>query len=83
LYDTGGLTNESLPFQQAIEQQVRYAINECDIIVFVVSNIEGIDAKDIYISKLLKKFKTKKIILVANKADNNNHQFEKNMYSLG
>ncbi|MDR2636560.1 MAG: ribosome biogenesis GTPase Der [Mycoplasmataceae bacterium] len=83
LYDTGGLTSESLPFQQAIETQVKYAIDECDVIVFVVSNTDGINAQDIYISKLLKKYKTKKIIIVANKSENDDRQYERNIYSLG
>jgi GTP-binding protein len=83
LIDTGGLTTEELPFKQAIERQVKYAIDESDIILFVVSNKEGVEANDIYISKLLKKYKSKKVLLVANKSENIRHENEKALYSLG
>ncbi|MDR2821679.1 MAG: ribosome biogenesis GTPase Der, partial [Mycoplasmataceae bacterium] len=83
LYDTGGLTNANAPFQQAIDTQVKYAIDECDLILFVISNKDGVDANDTYISKLLKKYKQKKIILVCNKSESENKLFEKSIYSLG
>ncbi|GMO13695.1 MAG: ribosome biogenesis GTPase Der [Mycoplasmoidaceae bacterium] len=83
LYDTGGLTNSDAPFQKAIDLQVKYAIEECDLILFVVSNKDGIDPMDTYVSKLLKKNKNKKVILVCNKCENPNLNFESSIYSLG
>lgn len=55
IIDTGGLTTESDIFQRAIEQQVQFAIDEADIILFVCSYKEGINADDHYAAKLLKK----------------------------
>ena len=84
LIDTGGLIkNLSAPFQEVINQQVNYAIEEADIILFVVSEKEGIDTHDQYIAKLLKtKAKGKKIILVVNKAENYSHNNDKTFYNL-
>jgi GTP-binding protein len=62
--------------------QVKYAIDESDLILFIVSNKDGVDAKDIYISKLLKKYKSKRVILVCNKSENNNSE-QRQIYSLG
>ncbi len=84
LIDTGGiLKNIDAPFQEVINQQVNYAIDEADIILFVVSEKEGINAHDQYIARLLKtKAKGKKIILVVNKAENYNHSSDKTFYNL-
>ena len=84
LIDTGGiLKNVDAPFQEVINQQVNYAIEEADIILFVVSEKEGVNAQDQYIAKLLKtKAKNKKIILVVNKAENHNHCTDSMFYSL-
>lgn len=82
--DTGGiLKNIDIPFQEVINQQVNYAIEEADIILFIVSQKEGIDAHDQYIAKLLKtKAKNKKIILVVNKTENYNHNNDKIFFNL-
>lgn len=82
--DTGGiLKNVDAPFQEVINQQVNYAIDEADIILFIVSEKEGINAQDQFIAKLLKtKAKGKKIILVVNKAENYNHSSDKTFYNL-
>jgi GTP-binding protein len=68
--DTGGITNEDLKFQQQIQQQVMYAIEESNLILFILSAKEGVDNDDKYIAKLLKKNKAKNVILVLNKAEN-------------
>lgn len=81
--DTGGLTNKQLSFQTNIEQQVKFAINESNLIVFLVSLKEGVNAEDYYIAKLLKKYKNKQIILAVNKSENRNNQNINLYYSLG
>lgn len=83
LIDTGGLTIKDSPFQKNIEMQVNYAIEEADLILFMVSNKEGINADDYFISKLLKKKKNKKVLLVVNKSENNDNSNEKSYYSFG
>lgn len=82
--DTGGIIkNINAPFQEVINQQVNYAIADADIILFIVSEKEGINHDDQYIAKLLKKnAKNKKIILVVNKAENYNHNQDKSYYNL-
>ena len=83
LIDTGGLTIKHSPFQKNIEIQVGYAIDEADLILFMVSNKERINADDYFISKLLKKQKNKKVLLVVNKSENNDKTNEKSYYSFG
>lgn len=83
LIDTGGLTIKDSPFQKNIEMQVNYAIEEADLILFMASNKEGINADDYFINKLLKKKKNKKVLLVVNKSENNDNSNEKNYYSFG
>lgn len=84
--DTGGLTIKNEPFQKNINQQVTYAIDEAKLILFMVSNKEGINADDYYIAKLLKKNKNKKILLLVNKVDSSQQTIEQNerqYYALG
>lgn len=81
--DTGGLQLENQSFQDEIKMQVDIAIDEADVIIFVVSGKEGITNDDRYIAKML--HKTKKPVLCAvNKTDNaemiaNTYEF----YNLG
>ncbi len=83
LIDTGGLTIKDQPFAKNIQVQVNYAIEEADLILFLVSYKDGIDADDYFIAKLLKKQKNKRIILVVNKSENNKHDLDNSFYSLG
>lgn len=82
LVDTGGLTHDDFDFKKEIEMQVNYAIDEAQVIIFLVSSKDGINQDDIYVSKLLKKNKSKKIIIVANKSESNNIN-ESEFYKLG
>jgi GTP-binding protein len=81
--DTGGLSNKQLSFQNNIERQVEFAIVEANVIIFLVSAKEGINAEDYYVAKLLKKYKDKQILLVVNKTENTNNQNINLYYSLG
>ena len=83
LIDTGGIELENAPFQKEINAQVDIAIDEADVILFVVSGIEGVTSNDKYIAKLLKKSK-KPILLLVNKIDDiskSDSAYE--FYSLG
>ena len=68
LIDTGGITQDNLPFQKEVQAQVDLAISEADIIYFVVDARKGITNADIFTAKKLRKVK-EKVILVANKVD--------------
>ena len=83
LIDTGGLESSNKPFKESIEKQVKFAINESDLILFVISAKEPINTNDYYVAKFLKKNKVKNVLLVANKTESNNNIYEKTYYSLG
>lgn len=69
LIDTGGIQLTDQPFQEEIRMQVEIAMEEADVIVFVVNGREGVTADDEYIARLLQKNK-KPILLAVNKIDN-------------
>lgn len=71
LIDTGGFVPDSEErFEKAIRQQVQLAIEEANIILFVVDAKSGIHPSDSVIAEMLRKSaKGKKIILIANKID--------------
>jgi GTP-binding protein len=68
--DTGGYIKGSDDiFEAEIRRQVELAIDESDVILFVVDVEEGITPMDAEVAKLLRK-ETKPILLVINKVDN-------------
>jgi GTP-binding protein len=67
--DTGGLQLAEQDYQKEIRLQVDIAIEEADVIVFVVNAQEGLTEDDRYIAKLLHKTK-KPVLLAVNKVDN-------------
>jgi GTP-binding protein len=72
LIDTGGYVDSKSDIMEAgIRQQAMFAIEEAEIILFVVDIIDGITYLDELIAGLLRKVinKGKKVILVANKTD--------------
>ncbi len=82
--DTGGYVQGSDDiFEEEIRKQVVIAIEEANVIVFVVDVEAGITDLDEAVAKLLRRTK-KPIVLVANKVDNNSRRddvFE--FYNLG
>lgn len=81
--DTGGIEIQDTPFQKQIRVQAELAIDEADVIVFIVNGREGITADDEEVAKLLYK-NNKKVVLAVNKIDNfdMNHLIY-DFYSLG
>ena len=81
--DTGGIEVENRPFQEQIRAQVEIAIDEADVILFVVDGQIGMNEDDQMVANML--YRTKKpIILAVNKIDENhlkNNIYE--FYSLG
>lgn len=82
--DTGGyVTNSEDIFEEEICKQVRLAIDEANVILFVVDVENGIVAMDEIVARILQKSK-KKVVLVVNKVDNTDRNFDINeFYSLG
>ena len=70
LVDTGGLlVGESAPYSALIRQQVELAIEEAQVILFVVDAKEGITAADLDVADVLRRA-AKPVLLLANKAEN-------------
>lgn len=83
LIDTGGLEIVNAPFQKEIRAQVEYAIDEADVIIFLVDGKAGLTANDDYVRSLLFKVK-KKVVLACNKIDDIDHMYRiYDFYSLG
>ncbi len=71
LIDTGGyITGSDDVFDKEIREQVRLALDEADVILFVTDALSGITAPDEDVAELLRKTQ-KPVILVVNKVDNN------------
>jgi GTP-binding protein len=71
IIDTGGIVIKSDDiFQQEIKKQVDLALDEADLILFMVDIRDGITPLDIDIADMLRSH-NKPVFLVANKTDNN------------
>lgn len=82
--DTGGyIKNSDDIFEEEIRKQVLLAINESNIILFLVDVMSGITDLDEAVAGLLRKSK-KKIFLVVNKVDNSQREYDAQVfYKLG
>ncbi|MET3686313.1 GTP-binding protein [Priestia megaterium] len=69
IIDTGGIDIGDEPFLEQIKQQAEIAIDEADVIIFLVNGRDGITAADEEVAKILYKSK-KPIVLAVNKVDN-------------
>ncbi|TYC48058.1 ribosome biogenesis GTPase Der [Weissella muntiaci] len=69
LIDTGGIDMSDEPFMSQIVQQAEIAIDEADVIVFMVSAIEGLTDADERVAKILYR-SNKPVVLAVNKVDN-------------
>ena len=79
LIDTGGIDIKDDNWNNVITNQVMLAIDESDVIVFVVDGKEGVTSNDEYISELLHK-SGKKVVVAINKIDSK--LAESNMYEF-
>ena len=79
MIDTGGIELGDAPFLTEIKAQADIAMEEADVIVFVVDCRSGLTDDDTYIAKLL--YKTNKPVLLAvNKVDD--QKFKDNVYDF-
>lgn len=83
LIDTGGIDTTKMDFNNEIKMQAEIAINEADVIVFIVDGKEGLTSNDLIVRDIIRK-SNKKIIVAINKIDvkeaqNNLYDF----YELG
>ena len=84
IVDTGGwVVNSDDIFEEEIRKQVMLAIDEADVILFVVDIANGVTDLDMDVANILRRSKTP-VIVVTNKADNNNLLYNAaEFYSLG
>ena len=82
--DTGGwVVNSDDVFEEEIRKQVLLAVEEADVILFVVDVMNGVTDLDAQVAGILRRSKTP-VILVANKIDSNELQYNAaEFYSLG
>ena len=82
--DTGGwVVNSDDIFEEEIRKQVLMAVDEADVILFVVDVMNGVTDLDLQVASILRRTK-KPVLLVANKTDNNELQYNApEFYSLG
>lgn len=82
--DTGGFIHGSDDvFEDEIRKQVRLAIDEANVIIFVVDVTTGLTDLDEEVAGLLRK-SGKKVLLVANKVDSNSRMYDNvEFYKLG
>ena len=79
LIDTGGIQLADQPFQEEIRMQVEIAVDEADVIIFVVNGKEGITNDDEFIARMLQRSE-KPVILAVNKVDN--AEMQANIYEF-
>ncbi|AZQ43577.1 ribosome biogenesis GTPase Der [Nonlabens ponticola] len=82
--DTGGYAvGSDDEFEEEIDKQVELAIDEADVIMFMVDAADGITLEDETVAQLLRKIE-KPVMLVVNKVDNNaREQDAYEFYNLG
>ena len=67
--DTGGIDMSEETFNKEIKIQAEIAIDEADVVIFIVDGKEGITSNDIAVRDILRK-SSKKIVVAINKIDN-------------
>lgn len=84
IIDTGGyISGSDDVFESEINKQVKIAVEESDIVIFLVDTRTGITDLDEALAKLLRRSK-KKILLASNKADDSSQLMNTaEFYSLG
>ena len=82
--DTGGwVVNSDDVFEEEIRKQVMLAVDEADVILFVVDVVNGVTDLDMEVAGILRRTQ-KPVLMVANKTDNNDLQYNAaEFYSLG
>ena len=69
LIDTGGIDGSLEKFNDVIKMQAEIAIDESDLVLFVVDGKEGLTSNDFLVRDMLRN-SGKKVIVVINKVDN-------------
>lgn len=83
--DTGGYVSESSDvFEAAIREQVELALEEADVVLFMVDGKEGLAHDDYQIADIIRRHQKANVLLVVNKVDNHKRLMDASeFYSLG
>ena len=68
LIDTGGIDATKMDFNNEIKMQAEIAIQEADVVVFLVDGKEGLTANDLLVKDILRRT-DKKVVVAINKID--------------
>lgn len=79
LIDTGGIDIGNETFNREIEMQALIALEEADVVIFMVDGKEGLTSNDLKVRDYLRK-SNKKVIVAINKIDNKESQ--NNLYDF-
>ena len=84
MVDTGGwVVNSDDIFEEEIRKQVLMAVDEADVILFVVDVMNGVTDLDMQVAAILRRTQ-KPVLLIANKTDNGELQYNApEFYKLG
>jgi GTP-binding protein len=84
LIDTGGIEPApDTPLAEAMNHQVRVAIEEADVVIHLVDGRAGVTAADIEVADLLRRTR-KRVVLAVNKIDGHKHDaLEADFWTLG
>ncbi|ASG68604.1 GTPase Der [Francisella halioticida] len=66
--DTGGISDQDAGFDEFMAKQSEMAIDEANLVFFIVDGRSGLTASDQYVANLLRQ-RDKKVIVVVNKVD--------------
>ena len=79
IIDTGGIELKNADFTEQIKTQAEIAIEEADVIIFVVNGREGLTSEDNFVARMLQK-SGKPVLLAVNKIDD--VAFRDNIYDF-
>lgn len=84
IIDTGGyISGSDDVFETEINKQVKMAVEECDVVLFMADVTTGTTTPDLAVADMLRKSK-KPVIIVVNKVDNSQREMDvAEFYSLG
>lgn len=83
IIDTGGIDVEREHFNDEIKIQAEIAIDEADVVIFVVDGKEGLTSNDYVVRDILRKSK-KNVIVAINKCDSKKFEHHRyDFYELG
>jgi GTPase len=82
--DTGGLDAGAAGIAALVHHQARQAVDEADVVVFVLDALEGLTPADHEVADLLRRQGPRAVVYAANKVDSSGHEaFVGEVYALG